>query len=169
MFRLLIDSSDNEFQGRIEIFYLSFSKNIRSFFFLVKHVQALWPTEHKCHLHCAIYYTVKKCGYIGCPKKRHSRPTSTKAEKHAKLPQSPHPKRSPGQPRPRDRDRSNRARHTKPSAALMHLPTSLTPQPKPAKAPPRTGVPRSNKSPPLRHRSNASIPLRGHPAHQSSP
>ena len=92
-------------------------------------VQGLRPTEHKCHLQCAIYYTFKKCGYIGCPKKRHSRPTSSKAEKHAKPPQSPHPKRSPGQPRPRDRDRSNQARHTNPSAALMHLPTSSTPKP----------------------------------------
>ena len=129
------------------------------------------PTEHKCHLQCAIYYTFKKCGYIGCPKKRHSRPTSSKAEKHAKLPQSPHPKHSPGEPRPRDQDRSNWARHTKPSAALMHLPTFLTPQPNPSQSKPRRGqgLPRSNKSPPLHHRSNASIPLQGHPAHQSSP
>ena len=136
-------------------------------FFFVKHVQGLWPTEHKCHLQCAIYYTFKKCGYIRCPKKRHSRPTSSKEEKHAKPPQSPHPKRSPGQPR--DRDRSNWARHTNPSAALMHLPTSLTPKPKPAKAPPRTGEPRSIKSPPLRHQSNDSRPLQGHLAHQRSP
>ena len=138
-------------------------------FFFVKHVQGLWPTEHKCDLQCAIYYIFKKCGYIGCPKKRHSRPTSSKAEKHAKPQQSPHPKRSPGQPRPRDPDRSNRVRHTNPSVALMHLPTSSTPKPKPAKAPPRTGEPRYNKSPPLRHRSNASRPFQGHPVHQSSP
>ena len=116
----------------------------------------------------------KRCGYIGCPKKRYHRPTNSKAEKRAKTPAIPHPEQSPGQPRPRDRDCPNWVRHTSPSAALTHQltpPTRTvpTPKPKPAKAPPRTREPRFNKSAPLCHRSNASRPLQGHLAHQSSP
>ena len=117
---------------------------------------------------------LKSVDISGVPKKGYRRPTNSKAEK----PAVPHLERSPGQPRPTDRDHlklgQNRARNTSLSVGLMHQPTppariAPTPKPKPAKTPARTRGTRNSTSLSLRLRSNPSRPLHGHPARHSSP
>ena len=142
--------------------------NIKSVFFLLNMYKAFGLQNTNVIYNLLFTILLKSVDISVVPKEAQSSDQQQSREK-CQTPAIPHPKRSPGQPRPRDRDRSNQPRHTNPSAALMHLPTSSTPKPKPAKAPPRTGEPRSNESPPLCHRSNASRPLQGHPEHQSSP
>ena len=53
------------------------------------------------------------------------------SRKTCQTPAIPHPERSPDQPRPRDRDLPNRARHISLSAALMHQPTPRPEEPQP--------------------------------------
>ena len=98
---------------------------------------------------CYIYHTLKSVDISGVPKRGTDQQQNRKT---CQTPAIPHPERSPGQPRPRDRELPNWAKHTSLSAALMHQPTpptrtAPTPKPKPAKAPARTREPRFKKVP----------------------